>query len=67
MTSLPIIMKTQLIGSWWPDAGLRAGARLPDRAPPGRLAGGVRAEVDLPRAAEPFDFPLDVRVAMIRG
>ena len=75
-TSLAIAVNSQPIGSEWAGAGLRAGARPFARAPPVRLA-AVRAEEpplagadpreDLARGADPFGFPSDARVAMIRG
>ena len=67
MNSLPIIVKTQLIGSWCSVPLRRAGAALLARPPDARLAGVARADVE--RFAGPFWVPrwvpLDVRVAMM--
>ncbi|WP_347641589.1 hypothetical protein [Nonomuraea sp. B10E15] len=64
---MPIIVKTQLIGSWWVAEGLRPVADplaldRPADEPP-RLAEVERDEVD--RFAGPFDALFGVRVAMM--
>ncbi|WP_240506429.1 hypothetical protein [Thermoactinospora rubra] len=61
---MPIIVKTQLIGSWW-VTDLRAGAFALGRAAPvaGRFAGVERDAAD--RFAGPLDALFGVRVAMM--
>jgi len=71
MTSLPIMVKTQLIGSWWVIEDLRADvgpfalgrpAGVPADVAP-RFAEVERDEGD--RFAGPFDALFGVRVAMM--
>ncbi|GAA3124734.1 hypothetical protein GCM10010466_14480 [Planomonospora alba] len=64
------MVKTQPSGSGWEGAGLRAEAARVRAG--GRLAGAVRAGVDLDRPELPLagvlpEAPLDVRVAMLGG
>ncbi|GGS46727.1 hypothetical protein GCM10010156_01770 [Planobispora rosea] len=70
--SLPIMVRTQPIGSGWEPEGRRGGDADFAREAGARLAEAVRAGVDLDRPEPPLagvlpEAPLDVRVAMVGG